>query len=276
MSEIQGNAKKYDGSSIDYVLIFDWSTGACLGVSNPDQSGLWNFYYGNDMVVGITYVATGCEPITHGPYEFFATNDGLFPSGFLLLSYSTPTSDYTQAFDASATDYKNWEQNFSHVLDIGLLDYSYGSGVQQTPWRQKIINDFQLWWNLRFSSVPSPTSDSYQKSQFEILDTENNVLFAIEHKTDGGYSSGLWYGDNLNTLIKAPQSGLPSTNGILSFTQTLVTFNNVRPSNYNGSFTHGVDLSNAARVRVGGESYVSGGTSREGSFILLLPKSPDQ
>lgn len=70
MSVITGRAKKYDGSKIDYVLLFDWATGDCIGKAIPDASGLWGFPYFNSIKVGITYVADGCEPITHGAYDF--------------------------------------------------------------------------------------------------------------------------------------------------------------------------------------------------------------
>ena len=71
MSTIQGRAKKYeDGKSIDYVLIFRWIDGTHLGKAVPNKAGNWTFYYDENIIVGITYVAYGCEPITHGPYEF--------------------------------------------------------------------------------------------------------------------------------------------------------------------------------------------------------------
>lgn len=69
MATINGRAKRYDGLSIDYVLIFAWKTGACIAKRIPDGAGNWSFSYDTNMIVGITYVADGCEPITHGAYE---------------------------------------------------------------------------------------------------------------------------------------------------------------------------------------------------------------
>lgn len=69
MSKIAGRAKRYDGTAIDYVSIFDWSSGACIKQVITDASGNWEFYYDSDIVVGLTYVADGCEPITHGSYR---------------------------------------------------------------------------------------------------------------------------------------------------------------------------------------------------------------
>lgn len=70
MATITGRAKHYDGLPVDYVLLFAWKTGKCLGKSIPDAAGNWSFDYDTNLIVGITYVADGCEPITHGAYEF--------------------------------------------------------------------------------------------------------------------------------------------------------------------------------------------------------------
>lgn len=70
MATITGRAKRYDGLPIDYVLLFQWKTGKCLGKSIPNAAGNWAFDYDINLIAGITYIASGCEPITHGPYEF--------------------------------------------------------------------------------------------------------------------------------------------------------------------------------------------------------------
>lgn len=68
MTWLRGKAKKYDGGSIDYVSIFNWPTGECIAQVQPDDMGNWKYDYYADLNIGITYVANGCEPITHGPY----------------------------------------------------------------------------------------------------------------------------------------------------------------------------------------------------------------
>lgn len=69
MATITGRAKRYDGLPIDYVLIFAWKTGACIAKRIPDGAGNWSFDYDTNLIVGITYISDGCEPITHGAYE---------------------------------------------------------------------------------------------------------------------------------------------------------------------------------------------------------------
>lgn len=70
MSTISGKAIKYSGEPVDYVLLFDWISGNCVGKSVPDLAGNWSFNYYLNLNIGITYVADGCEPITHGSYQF--------------------------------------------------------------------------------------------------------------------------------------------------------------------------------------------------------------
>jgi len=68
MTWLRGKAKKYDGSPIDYVSIFNWPTGQCIAQVKPDSAGNWKYSYRENLNCGITYVADGCEPITHGAY----------------------------------------------------------------------------------------------------------------------------------------------------------------------------------------------------------------
>lgn len=70
MSEIEGKALKANGEPIDWVILYDWDTGDCLGKSKPNELGDWAFTHYTNLKCGITYVAHGCEPISHGPYVF--------------------------------------------------------------------------------------------------------------------------------------------------------------------------------------------------------------
>lgn len=74
MSVINGIAKKYDGTAIDYVSIFNWSDGKCIAQVIPDITGAWEYEHNRSLNVGITYIANGCKPITHGPYEFIVAS----------------------------------------------------------------------------------------------------------------------------------------------------------------------------------------------------------
>jgi len=98
MSKITGRAKKYDGTAIDYVSIFNWDDGKCIAQVAPDVAGAWSYDYLGEINIGITYVADGCESITHGPYSFVGewAPELLFTRGELGFWYDP--SDLTTMF----------------------------------------------------------------------------------------------------------------------------------------------------------------------------------
>ena len=74
MSVINGRAKKYDGTAIDYIAIYNWDDGQSIAQVVPDITGAWEYEYNKSLKAGILYVADGCQPKTHGPYDFVSTD----------------------------------------------------------------------------------------------------------------------------------------------------------------------------------------------------------
>ncbi|MBA2057322.1 LamG domain-containing protein [Psychrobacter cryohalolentis] len=70
MAQISGKAKRFNGEPVDYVLLFDWASGNCIGKAIPNALGEWEYNHTSNLNCGITYVADGCEPITHGVYSY--------------------------------------------------------------------------------------------------------------------------------------------------------------------------------------------------------------
>lgn len=96
MNTIQGRAKKHDGTAIDYVSIFNWADGKCIAQVVPNAAGEWLYSYDKNLIVGFNYVADGCEPLAHGPYEFDYVFDGdvYFADVDLLLIADTEQNSY--------------------------------------------------------------------------------------------------------------------------------------------------------------------------------------
>lgn len=84
MARIDGRAKKFDGTPVDYVSIFNWVDGKCIAQLTPNSTGNWVYPYNTNSTIGVTYVADGCEPLTHGPYILTASP---LENG-LILNYS--------------------------------------------------------------------------------------------------------------------------------------------------------------------------------------------
>lgn len=64
---LQGNVTTTAGVAADRVLWHDWVTGELASAGEPDAAGDWAI----DVPVGqysVTYLADGCQPVTHGPY----------------------------------------------------------------------------------------------------------------------------------------------------------------------------------------------------------------
>ena len=66
-AQLSGNAIKATGGAADLVLIRDAATHGHIKTATPDGGGDWSA----DVPPGeydITYFASGCQPISHGPY----------------------------------------------------------------------------------------------------------------------------------------------------------------------------------------------------------------
>ena len=278
MSTLQGNAKRYDGSSIDYVLIFDWANGDCIGTAIPNASGVWTYDYFQDMTVGITYVASGCEPITHGAYEFVAEIAELY--GYILLAFASSGSGrYLPHYDKTNTTYSTWPTNFEKVLStgFGVQEYETGASFAKTTYKIAVIPIFNINWVLDFYGYSASQTGSRHNFTLEILDENDVVLFAMQTKMTRDFNAPLAYGPNLDSLTDTGYSGVRVTQGTMSFTNAGVIYENTRGSNYNKSFTFAVDLTQARKIRVGGDATSDTSSQNDsGIRIFLRPPAPVQ
>lgn len=248
MSVIEGKAKKYDGTPIDYVSIFNWADGKCIDQVVPDAAGNWEFVYSIDIIIGVTYVADGCEPITHGPYNIVVDTESI-SSGYLILKMCH-VSTYNPVYDVSASTEPTWEANFAQTVDIGLFGYVTGSTPLLAPKETVVIGVFDINWRINMWGWNASGSNDEHLLEFEVLDSLNNVLFALRSTKDGPGSAGLWYGPSFDNLGKAPQSGDGVTSGVLSFKGDRVEFVRDREADYNDSFVFLTDLSQASKIRL--------------------------
>lgn len=65
--EMAGTATVHSGGPVDRVLVFDWQGGELAGMTEPNETGGWSLAV-LPGVYGVTYLAEGCAPVTHGPY----------------------------------------------------------------------------------------------------------------------------------------------------------------------------------------------------------------
>lgn len=271
---ITGRAKKFDGTAIDYVSIFNWSDGTCIAQVIPDAAGNWQYIYNTNIRVGLTYVADGCEPITHGAYDFVKTVTNSI-SGYLIVIYVGYGAGFVQPqMDVSNTSHPDWTANFSKVLDVGLFDYrGHGSpGSKTIPRTEKVINDFSIDWRLELLVYGTANYED-QGLSLEILDVNDNVLFAMRTAIAGSPANNVYYGTSLSSTQKITQTTNNKANGLITFTGSSVNFLNYDTAEPDAQIHYAVDLSSAVKVRVGGNAnrHFNGDFSQSGGYIKILP-----
>ena len=78
--QISGNATTADGAAADFVRAFLWPNLDLAGTAVPAQNGDWTIELTAEVDYGITYIAAGCQPITHGPYYVEGAGPGPLPT----------------------------------------------------------------------------------------------------------------------------------------------------------------------------------------------------
>lgn len=68
MTTITGNATSAAGDPVEQVRVFGWPDGALVDAVVPDAQGDWSTTLTDEGNYGVTYLRSGHEPITHGPY----------------------------------------------------------------------------------------------------------------------------------------------------------------------------------------------------------------
>lgn len=251
MSKIEGKAKKYDGTAIDYVSIFNWPDGKCIAQVVPDAAGNWAYSYSTNLNVGITYIAEGCEPITHGPYQFVAEAVNIY--GYLFICRADVSSDKDTALDVNEASHVDWQKNFKHASARQLLQYSHKtSGVAQASISTTTIATFNIDWvlELRALSFNSDLNEHFWTVEF--LDVNNNTVAAIKSQSATSKTSELWYGTNLENLQKTYNKPGAGSFGELTFTASQMRYRNTNDRIGNESFELNANILSVVAVRISG------------------------
>lgn len=191
-NKITGRAKKFDGTAIDYVSIFNWLDGKCIAQVVPDVAGNWQYSYHNNLEVGITYVANGCEPITHGLYQFTYE--------YNLLTDTILRYDFDgDVLDKSANGLngiKTGNTNFVTGRKAGTQALKFTAGCVRTPVALPINSD-KLTTSFWFKSDAENIGVIYEFSPDYNYNHKSTALFfnnvakgAIDANIRGSGTSG--------------------------------------------------------------------------------------
>jgi hypothetical protein len=172
--------------------------------------------------------------------------------GFLVVVQSQSGSGNIPFYNVESSDGPDWDANFGETVDIGIFKFIYGSGVGGDTGVLPTKTIFLALRNyvFRLEISNGNWNPDYADMDLEFLDGAGAVLAAIRTRYDGAYRHGIWYGQNLDSLTKAAQSGAyPLTFGALSFTDSALVFTTDPASNRNQSFSFACQPKKFAAMR---------------------------
>ncbi len=160
---ISGNVTTEAGVAADLVRIFRWPDNELETIAVPDAAGDWTAEVTATGDYGITYLAAGCQPITHGPYYIEVAGDPYWDKVILLLvaeADSYPSTTITDRSTAASTVASNTGlsivdgSNFTAVQEAGAFYLSANNKlVMDIP--QLGAGDFTIEMYIRRSGTHS-------------------------------------------------------------------------------------------------------------------------
>lgn len=194
-NKIQGTAKKFDGTAIDYVSIFNWGDGKCIAQVVPDALGAWQYTYSKNLEVGLTYVADGCEPITHGAYNFEYVHNPLLET---ILHYDFNGNVLDKSANA-LNGVKTGNTTFVTGRKAGTQALKFIAGCVKTPLPLPINSD-KLTVSFWISTSQTDTGVIYESSN----DPSNQNTFGSYLNERGANTltvTALQRSDSVNTQV---------------------------------------------------------------------------
>lgn len=263
MVGITGTALTATGNDVNYVRIFEWSTGNVIKVEYGSE---WSLSTKFDVDIGITCVGDDSRPISKGPYKVMGKFGTSLNSGYLFIAGAS--TNYDARYDVNAINHKDWSANFEQTEDIGLFNYSNTS--QSVSYQSKIINYFDINWKLRILGENKGYYDTHNWT-LELMTDDNEVIFALKSEYNTTYKAKLSYGKNLLDLTVAPNgwSSTVYTDGVLLFDNESVSYYSLLEYDWTGPFVfYTKHIKNVTKVRVGGAA--SGSSSFKGGYIRIM------
>ena len=177
MAQISGKAKRFNGEPVDYVLLFDWVSGNCIGKAIPNSLGEWEYNHTSNLNCGITYVADGCGPITHGSYSYAA----VMPAD-TILHYDF-NGDVLDKSIKGLNGIKTGTTNFVAGRKAGTQAIEFINGCVRTPSFLPIgTNKFTVsFWMKSTGNAAGNTGVIYESSQ-DYNASANSFIGIIEDK----------------------------------------------------------------------------------------------
>jgi hypothetical protein len=134
--------------------------------------------------------------------------------------------------DVAETGEATWKARFLETKDIGLFNYTWGSGVQDTGTLSTKTIVLPRLKRMFFYAYKSSWTGDISDVDLEFLDDSDSVIAAIRVRASGAYTVSMQYGASLSSLTTASTTGLPwyHAQGHFTFSGTHLTYTNVANS----------------------------------------------
>jgi len=224
--QITGNVTTASGAPADWVRVFVWPDQELVAIAKPDEEGNWAANIEVTGHYGLTYIAEGCQPITHGPYYIEASAPALptvigeaFGGGFYAgdiedggkwyklivadveadvsgLRWATSTIDLPAATSATNGPANTQAMAGDSRLPAGnhCLDYR-GGGFDD--WYMPARNELAvLYQNLGFNQPSCPAefrsggAQAFHSSDYYWSSTQYSSTGAWYRRFSDGYETG--------------------------------------------------------------------------------------
>lgn len=235
--QITGNATTASGGPADFVRVFSWPDQELVSTAVPAANGDWAAEITTTGDYGITYIATGCQPITHGPYFIEAGGAALpevigepFGGGFYAgdieddgkwyklivadieadvygLKWMYPRGDWSQAESATDGPGNTLSMAGDARFEAGnhCLDYR-GGGFDD--WYMPARSELQaIYENLGHDRNPplgfeSGGAQAFNASDYYWCSTRRSDIYAWFRRFDNGYESGYGVENGTPTRVR--------------------------------------------------------------------------
>lgn len=195
-----------------------------------------------------------------------------YSGAYLISAYAGVVN---ASFDPTATSQSTWSTLFGPTISVGLFSYDGGTGARDTGVAStKTIPYFSLSDTYTLIANNGAWSGDLCNSSIEFMTAAGVVKAAIQTTAGATYQSRMVYGvDLLHLSVSGATGAYSQTDGILSFTSSMLTFthNPAVSSNYNNSFSFACDLSAITQIRVStlrAKSGYTGGASAQVNYKI--------
>lgn len=213
------------------------------------------------------------------PKQYYVKSDSLANiTGYIFSAVAYSLNQTNSGFDPSETSQVNYNANFGLILPYQPLVlpstrplWTYVEGTYITASiSSSTFEYFNKNWTLLLDANNATWDADQCFASIEFVNNSNQTVVAIRTASRTAYNHWLQYGPGLTNLTNTSTSGAyPNTTGYITFTDTQLTYTNIRSSNFNGSFNISCDVNSIRKIRISSVSARSTWGGNGAAYVYL-------